>query len=129
MEKSMFQFSNPRIEKVIFKVNGIDEVDSENIPIGIEVHSEINEEDKTAVVRLDLSVGRIDEQTGDLLNSVYFDGCIVADFTWNDEIENVEKKLKINGGTVLLSYIRPILANLTMQAGMRPLHLPFINFT
>ena len=29
-----------------FKVNGIDEVDSENIPIGIEVHSEINEEDK-----------------------------------------------------------------------------------
>ncbi|MBU5477644.1 protein-export chaperone SecB [Eubacterium sp. MSJ-13] len=37
--------------------------------------------------------------------------------------------LKINGGAVLLSYLRPIVSSLTMQAGIKPLHLPLIDFT
>ena len=33
-----------------------------------------------------------------------------------------EKMLRVNGGAVLLSYFRPIIAALTMQAGIRPLN-------
>ena len=45
------------------------------------------------------------------------------------EIKNIENMLKVNGGAVLLSYLRPILSSLTMQAGIKPLHIPLIDFT
>lgn len=35
----------------------------------------------------------------------------MANFHWKDSIVNPEEKLKVNGGAVLLSYIRPILSN------------------
>lgn len=47
----------------------------------------------------------------------------------SENIKNPEKMLKVNGGAVLLSYFRPIIVTLTMQAGVRPLNLPFVNFT
>ena len=34
--------------------------------------------------------------------------------------------LRVNGGAVLLSYFRTIIATLTMQAGVRPINLPFV---
>ena len=98
------------------------------MPISIEMETEINPEPKEAIVKLNLIVGEIDDDN-EVSTSFYFNGVIVADFKWNDEIDNPDKMLKISGGTVLLSYIRPILANMTMQAGMKPLNLPFVNFT
>lgn len=127
MERSSLQFKNPQINKIDFRVNGY-EPDTNNIPISIEVKCKISKEEKEAVVSLNLCVGELTKTNG-ITTSFYFDGIISADFLWDDEIKNPEKMLKVSGGTVLLSYIRPILANLTMQAGMKPLNLPFINFT
>lgn len=121
------QFKNPHINKIDFRVNDY-EPDTDNMPISIEVECEINQIEKEAIVTLDLYVGKINENNK-IITSFYFNGKISADFLWDEEIENPEKMLKISGGTVLLSYIRPMLANLTMQAGMKPLNLPFINFT
>lgn len=127
MERSSLQFKNPQINKIDFRVNDY-EPDTNNMPISIEVECKVSKEEKEAVVSLDLCVGELTKTNG-IATSFYFDGIISADFSWDDEIKNPEKMLKISGGTVLLSYIRPILANLTMQAGMKPLNLPFINFT
>ena len=127
MERSSLQFKNPQINKIDFRVNDY-EPDTNNMPISIEVECKVSKEEKEAVVRLDLCVGELTKTNG-IATSFYFDGIISADFSWDDEIKNPEKMLKVSGGTVLLSYIRPILANLTMQAGMKPLNLPFINFT
>ncbi|MDU2197563.1 MAG: hypothetical protein E7E21_03970 [Peptostreptococcaceae bacterium] len=127
MERSNLQFKNPHINKIDFRVNDY-EPDTDNMPISIEVECEINPIGKEAIVTLDLCVGKINKNNK-IITSFYFNGEISADFLWNEEIENPEKMLKVSGGTVLLSYIRPILANLTMQAGMKPLNLPFINFT
>lgn len=84
MQKSSFQFSNPHIERIDFRINETT-LNTNSLPINMEVISE--------------------------------------------NIKNPEKMLKVNGGAVLLSYFRPIIATLTMQAGVRPLNLPFVNFT
>ena len=127
MERSNLQFKNPQINKIDFRVNDYDP-DTNNMPISIEVECKVSKEEKEAVVSLNLCVGELTKSNG-IATSFYFNGVISADFSWIDEIKSHEKMLKVSGGTVLLSYIRPILANLTMQAGMKPLNLPFINFT
>lgn len=126
MEKSNLQFTDPHIERIDFRIG--EDIVNTNMPISIEMETEINPEPKEAIVKLNLIVGEIDDDN-EVSTSFYFNGVIAADFKWNDEIDNPDKMLKISGGTVLLSYIRPILANMTMQAGMKPLNLPFVNFT
>ena len=126
MEKSLFQFSNPHIESIIFKINDTNK-DVNDIPIEIDIQSFIQKEEASATVKLILTIGETTDNNT-ILTALYFKGCIVSDFNWKDDIPDLDKKLKVNGGTVLLSYIRPILATLTMQAGIQPLHLPFINF-
>ena len=127
MQKSSFQFSNPHIERIDFRMNPAT-IDSDNLPISIEIQSEIDSEHNEAVAKLNLVIGKLDEDGDLLLNSIFFSGVISANFKWNEKIENPEKMLKVNGGAVLLSYIRPIVATLTMQAGVKPLNLPFVNF-
>lgn len=126
MEKSNLQFTDPHIEKIDFRIG--EDIVNTNMPISIEMETEVNPEPKEAIVKLNLIVGEIDDNN-EVSTSFYFNGVIAADFKWNDEIDNPDKMLEISGGTVLLSYIRPILANMTMQAGMKPLNLPFVNFT
>lgn len=127
MQKSSFQFSNPHIEKIDFRVNEIT-ISSDNLPISMEVISDIDSEKNESVTKLNIIVGKLDDNNI-LQNSIYFDGVISASFKWDENTKNPEKMLKVNGGAVLLSYFRPILATLTMQAGVKPLNLPFVNFT
>lgn len=127
MEQSNFQFTDPHIEKIDFRINNV-KTTSNDMPISIEVKSKTNLEDKEATVELNLVVGEIN-QNNEIITSLYFNGTIVADFKWDNEVKDPDKMLEVNGGTVLLSYIRPILATLTMQAGLKPLNLPFVNFT
>lgn len=128
MEQSKFQFSNPHITKIDFRVNE-KKIDSNDMPISIEVKSEVNKENKEAVTALILVVGEVNGENEELVTSIYFNGTIEAEFKWAEEVKNPESMLKVSGGTVLLSYIRPILATLTMQAGLKPLNIPFVDFT
>ncbi len=127
MKPSNLQFSDPRVEKIDFRICQ-EETIEDNLPISIEVETATNPCVKEAMVSLTLIVGELNKDN-EVSTHFYFNGVIVADFKWNDEVKAPENMLKISGGTVLLSYIRPILANLTMQAGLKPLNLPFINFT
>lgn len=127
MKQSNLQFSDPRIEKIDFRVCQKESV-FDNLPISIEVETASNPLCKEAIVTLNLLVGELNTNN-QLITPFYFNGIIVADFRWNEEIQNPDNMLKVSGGTVLLSYIRPILANMTMQAGLKPLNLPFVNFT
>lgn len=127
MEQSNFQFTNPRIEKIDFRISDANN-NSNDMPISIDVKAKTNLEDKKAIVKLNLIVGEIDDDNK-IITSLYFDGVITANFKWNEEVKDPDRMLEVNGGTVLLSYIRPILATLTMQAGLQPLNLPFVNFT
>lgn len=127
MKKSNFQFSDPHIEKIDFRVNK-HTIKQDNLPINIKVDTEIEHKKYEAVAKLTIIVGDIDDEDS-LLNSIYFNGVISANFKWDMSIKDPEKMLEVNGGAVLLSYFRPILATLTMQAGIKPLNLPFVNFS
>ena len=52
-------------------------------------------------------------------------------FFWNDQLseEQVDKMLQINAPATLFSYIRPLLSNITLSAGIAPFVLPFMDFT
>lgn len=128
MKKSMFQFKNPHIEEISFKINN-DIPHEDDIPLGINIQTFLSDVKNNALVKLTLTVGELDVNSKKLKNSIYFNGCIVSEFKWEREIKNVENMLKVNGGAVLLSYLRPILSSLTMQAGIKPLHIPLIDFT
>lgn len=128
MKKSMFQFKNPRIEKISFEVNNNIPCE-DNIPLDINVQTFLSDEENIALVKLFLTVGELDDNSKKIKNSIYFSGCIVSEFKWEEEVKNIENMLKVNGGAVLLSYLRPILSSLTMQAGIKPLHIPLIDFT
>ena len=125
--KSSFQFSNPHIERIDFRINEAT-LNSNDLPINMEVKSEIDSESNESVTKLNIIVGELDDNDL-LLNAMYFNGVISANFKWDENIKDPEKMLRVNGGAVLLSYFRPIIATLTMQAGVRPLNLPFVNFT
>ncbi len=127
MQKSSFQFSNPHIERIDFRINEAT-LNSNGLPINMEVKSEIDSESNESVTKLNIIVGELDDNDL-LLNAMYFNGVISANFKWDENIKDPEKMLRVNGGAVLLSYFRPIIATLTMQAGVRPLNLPFVNFT
>lgn len=57
---------------------------------------------------------------------------ITGYFSWDDEIssdrKNLEALLNINGASLLYSYLRPIISNITMNASLPPLILPLMNF-
>ena len=56
---------------------------------------------------------------------------VSAHFKLEEKIEGTDfdSLLQINAPTFLLSYARPIVSLITVQAGMKPLNLPFLNFT
>ena len=126
MKKSNLQFTDPHIKKIDFRIG--EEVVNSSIPISIEIEDNINSRSKEASIDLNLVIGEISADN-EITTSFYFNGIISANFRWKEDIEDLDDTLKVSGGTVLLSYMRPILANLTMQAGIKPLKLPFVNFT
>lgn len=126
MKTSNLQFTDPHIKKIDFRIG--EEVVNSSIPISIGIEDNINPRSKEASIDLNLVIGEISADN-EITTSFYFNGTISANFRWKEDIEDLDGTLKVSGGTVLLSYMRPILANLTMQAGIKPLNLPFVNFT
>ena len=56
---------------------------------------------------------------------------MAVDFRWSDDFneDKIEKLLRQNGSVLLLSYIRPLVASLSLQAGVGPINIPFLDFS
>lgn len=124
MERSLFQFKNPTLDKLIYEEN---ENFSKEEYHGLKMDSstkikKIDEEN--AIVFLELIIG--DKERAPF----YIDIMMKAKFTWADKMEqDVDKLLRCNAPSVLLSYIRPIVANVTSNSAYPTLNVPFINFS
>lgn len=126
MNKSSFQFRNPELENIVFSVNnGFNSETCNGIAIQYNTETRLIS-DYEAYVSLTLHVGSDD-------NTQPFNIIIkmVSDFIWEESIDNekAKKMLKINAPAVLLSYIRPIVANITNSSKYNVLNIPFIDFT
>lgn len=126
MNKSKFQFSNPELEKIEFWVNENFNQETFN-GISMESNTEVQIFDTNAAnVALTLKVG-------DNTESQPFDINIKmsAKFYWDESIEEAQahKLLNINAPAALLSYIRPLISNITSSSRYPALNIPFIDFT
>lgn len=126
MKASKFQFSNPMLESLRFDVR--EDFNAESFEgIAMESNTEVMiSGERAAEVALTVKIGNGN-------NNQPFDITVKmkANFIWDETIseESSKRMLKINGATVLLSYIRPLIASLTSNSKYPTLNIPFIDFT
>ena len=127
MKDSFFQFSNPRITHIEF---------TENMDFDESLFEGINISNSVSITPIDcednnMAQVQLTTKIGDDLDVFPFVLIIsaMAEFICDVErLENFDDLLKINATSLLYSYIRPIVALVTSQAGFTPLHLPLVNF-
>lgn len=121
-KESVFQLLNQRMVDVKFLLNEEGTKQETNLEVEVEVKAAPTE--KKALVELILHVNK--DMKDQLFNlSIKNQGV----FSWeNLTEEEIKPYLEENAPAVLLSYIRSIVTNLTLAAGLKPLVLPLLNF-
>ena len=127
--KSIFQFSNPALLRLDFKINNnFCSNDGEEIKLKLVVETRINMEENAeeALVVLCVTIG---EKTEEVPFYVYAEES--ANFRWKREAydeDAIGRLLKQNAPALLLSYLRPIIANITVASPYSAYDIPFMNF-
>ena len=127
--ESIFQFSNPVLLKLDFKVNDRFEYnDNREVQLQLMVETQVNrqEHENQAFVILDVRAGQKEESF-----PFYIHAQEAARFMWESALydeEKIDNLLKQNAPALLLSYLRPIIANVTGSSPYSAYHLPFMNF-
>ena len=128
MKTSEFQFSNPTLSELQFCINDAYHTALKEISVnlGINVANKRISE-REATVELTLEIGEKNDMTPFYIRAV--EG---ATFKWEEgafaEEKEVEKFLGVNAPALLLSYLRPIVSNVTMSSKYPGYNIPFINF-
>lgn len=122
---SGFQFTSPYISHFEFNLNENYQSDSEEVSLPITYN--VNKKSAGALqqyVELTMNIGNE--------NSPFtFKAVIGANFRWNPGLDNetVKNLLDKNAVSLLIGYLRPIISQFTVQAGVAPLNLPFIDLS
>lgn len=133
MKNSSFQFTNPQLVRLQFtQTENFTNKDSVNVNIQFSVDVQKLASDSAAKheeARVSVSV-----RIGDTDGSAPF--CLeaeeAADFRWEPgayDSSQVNALLHQNGVALLISYLRPIIANVTAASKYGSFHLPFLNLT
>lgn len=126
MKASNFQFLNPYLEEVHFEVNNDFDAERDKMEIQNSFNVEVKRSasQNRAYVGLTLETNLNDENVPFKLQIK-----VASDFKWEDLSEDaIESMLNFNAPALLLSYMRPIVANITNSSGFPAYNLPFINF-
>ena len=127
MQKSKFQFLNPYLEDLKFTINDEFVLNGNKLEMqnefGISVKRKENEKREKVILTLEINKAK-DNMPFELEIKV------ASDFKWDDSLsdEKVEYMLNTNAPALLLSYMRPIVANITNASKIPAYNLPFINF-
>lgn len=128
--ESVFQFSNPMLLKLDFSVNqDFENNDEEKIRLSVRLETQVaqeNKDDNEAFVVLCVTVGEKEKKF-----PFYVYAEEAASFKWEKGAysgETLNKLLKQNAPALLLSYLRPIIANITNSSPYTAYDIPFMNF-
>lgn len=131
MAISTFQFSNPTLMDVKFTINEGFSKDKAPQELNITTTVEVKRFDgtPTAQVTLTLSVGEETE-----IYPYYISVTERARFRWEETDPPIPERqldclLNQNAPALLLSYIRPLIFNITGNSQFRGLNIPYIDFT
>ena len=127
MRKCGFQFQQPCLENIEFKLNLEFEPEESGFEMenSFTVEVDKNSENNMARVALTLNLNKNN-------NKAPFELTIkmASEFKWEKPDEEVaEELLKCNAPALLLSYMRPIVANIINSSGLPVYNLPFVDFT
>lgn len=125
--ESKFQFNQPQIYKISFMNNNLLTQENVNQTVTFRFSTDrkpISNSECFVLLTLDI---KFSEEKQPLELSI----TMGARFNWDDSIEpsNSEHFLNTNAPSLLLSYIRPIVAALTSNSGFNPINIPFMDFT
>lgn len=129
MKKSDFQFVQPYLQKLVFLENDQFDMDTEETE-EIEMHNtfslQVNKstEEPVAIVTLNFEMNKDEKEV-----PFKIEASISSLFRWqimNDE--QVDRMLRINAPAMLLSYLRPIISQITNSSKFPVYDLPFLNF-
>lgn len=131
---SAFQFSNPILENISFKLNDNQDLDTGKLSLnfGSTKFEDDGENNMSAKARLIISNENEDIDLPKEQLPYEFSVTYTAIFHWNkNEIndEQAEKMLYVNGQALLISYFRPIINMIVRSSGAPNFNLPFIDFT
>ncbi len=124
--ESRFHFKNPRIVEIAFKENP--KLDDQKYKgFGIQYETKVyDKSSETAKVDLTVQIG-VNEETVPFTIKAR----VTAEFRWDKSLDEelVNGFLNINAKVLLLSYLRPFITHLSVDAGYSPFVLPFFDFT
>lgn len=129
MKQSAFQFIQPYLTHLEFSLTDKFSPQKDkvllNTSISIIKCNKKSEEHKIDVV-LGVEIGG-DEPS----NPFHIRAAMQGTFKWDETVDNetLEKLLSQNAPSVLLSYLRPIIANITNASPLPAYNMPFLNFT
>lgn len=129
MKKSNFQLVSQRLLKVEFTVNkNYNPPKDHKIPINYSPQINVQKYDNENAADVFFKM-EIFKNDGSDKYPFYINLLIKGYFKWNEGLGNIDNYLHVNAPAVLMSYLRSIVSQLTIQAGFPPLILPLINFT
>ena len=126
MRKSNFQMSNPVLKKVVLEINNefLPSEDSMNLRISDAKNITHNDENSATVSY----AIRVFDEKFEFGAPFFIEVAYSAEFRWSKlELDEVDSLLNQNAPAILLGYIRPLVAQLTVSAGFPPLHIPLLN--
>lgn len=128
MKSSKFQFVDPHLEEVSFIANPVfvSEADDGEIEMqnSFNIQVKRSKDENRANVELTLETNTENERAPFKLQIK-----VASDFKWEDlDEKTVDSMLNLNAPALLLSYMRPIVANITNSSKFPTYNLPFINF-
>ncbi len=126
--ESAFQFTNPALIDLEFSINeGFNNQKNKAVQIAINMSIQINrsEEAEEAVVGLTFEIG---EKAEDV--PFYIRATEEANFRWDESLDDtmVDRLLNQNAPSLLLSYLRPVVVQITAASPYSAYNIPFINF-
>ena len=132
MKKSNLQFSNPVLTRLEFEIHKSFKADGPiEMPINIKREIVRNADGDVPInmaqVAVTLSVGNKDSST-----PFYIEADEEAKFKWNEGMFNevqIEDLLKLNATALLLSYLRPVISNITSSSPYPAYNLPYLDLT
>lgn len=127
MKNTSLQFKEAKLLKLDYEFNHSFKNDG-YVNLDIRYKTSIKKADNNAFVSLELNLFENNNKANILF---YIDISMGCEFFWDKELKdmNIDKLLKSNGSTILLSYIRTYISNITLGAGFPPLIIPLIDFT
>lgn len=130
MKPSPFQIGAHRLAGLSFDINDKYQPPKDG-KIQLDIKNDLkvkqNKKDRLAEITLAITLFETEgKETSPFTAKIVYQGL----FKWDEKVtdKELDTYLNVNAPAVLFSYIRPIVTQLTVQAGFPPLNLPMMDF-